>query len=178
MAFCITNAICGQDSSFVGRIIYDFSFTSTETGLDITSDVSPFLGSKQHFYIDGCNYKSYNQDGILTQLYNCGTNNYYYVNPSTQEVIEVDAKERLSNLQHIQHLPVEETVLGFTCKKVKIFTDKDTTTYWYSSAIKVPYENFKDHHYGHWAAYLVETKGALPLKYISRSKLYVMTSIA
>jgi hypothetical protein len=173
----ITNGIFGQGSSFEGRIIYDFSFTNTETGEDITSDVSHYLGSRQHYYTDGRNYKSYNQDGILTQLYNSGTNKYYFVNPSTQEVMEVDAKEGVSTLENIEHLPEEDMVLGITCRKLKIVTNKDTTTYWYSSTIKVPFENFKDHHYGHWALYLKETKGALPLKYISRSNLYTMTSI-
>ena len=163
---------------FEGRIIYKFEFFENVTGRNITDSLSPYLGSQQLYFINGNNYKSYNQDTILTQLYNSETNKYYFVTPGEQTVYMLDANEISSSLIEVKLLEDLDTILGYPCQALMIVTDQDTTISWFSPAFKVPFDNFSKHSYGHFYTYLKNTDGSLPLKYSIKNKFFTTIATA
>lgn len=167
------------DSFFTGKIIYSQEFVNPVSGDNITSEMKAHFGSEQHYFVNETNYKAYNELGELKQLYNGGSaNKYYFVNPQTKDVMRLDATEVTSRIVSIENLEEIEEVMNLKCNMIKIVTDTDETTYWYNSSIRVPMENFTGHLFGHWALYLKNTNGALPLKYLTKSSSYHMESTA
>lgn len=168
----------GQDLSFQGKITYKFEFIKTETGEDLSSQLGPYLGMEQHYFVNEHNYKAFTEKGVLTQLYIGQTNKFYFVNPMDQSVMELDARENPTPLAKIETFEGSERIADIDCRKLIIRTENDETTYWYAPSVAVPYQNFKNHRYGNWGAYLEATQGALPLKYVVKNKIYTIIATA
>lgn len=155
----------GQSNNFTGKIIYEYQFQEPQTEKDITNQMSQSFGKEQHYFVNAHNYKAYDENGKLKQLYNSDTNKYYFENPNTGQLMVLDAKTTIAEIVSVQHSDETKEILGRLCKKVTVKTTRDETVYWYSSEIKVNPENFTNHKFGGWSTYLKETNGALPLKY-------------
>jgi len=168
----------GQTNSFTGLIIYDYQFQNPVTGEDISEQMAHFLGKEQHYYINDHSYKSYNENGNLGQLYNSKTNKYYFVNPGSGQLMELDAANSSSEKVSVHHLDETETILGMQCKKLTVKTESSETTYWYSPQIKVNRTVYENHHFGDWATYMNASSGALPLKFVVKNQNYTWTSTA
>lgn len=140
--------------------------------------ISEYLGSEQHYYIDGKNYKSFNEKGEFSQLYNSKTNIYHYIDPNSGEVVDFDASENAPNIISINHFDERKEILGYNCKRVVIISEASETEYWFSADLKVDPEVFKEHAFGEWATLLKETKGGLPLEYTVKTQYYNWSSTA
>lgn len=174
----ISTVISAQDSFFSGKILYDYKFENPNTGEDITKILSTQLGKEQHYYIDGKSYKSYNEKGEFSQLYNSSTNTYYFVQPQTGSLMQLDASNSMDSVISINKLSDTEMILGMESKKLIVISQNSETVYWYNESIKVDPNIFKNHEFGEWASYLAATNGALPLKYTVKTQYYNWTSTA
>lgn len=163
---------------FSGKIVYQYDFKDTKSGNNITDQLSGIIGSEQHYFMNSKNYKAFDEDGNLVQLYNAESNKYYFPNPNSGEIMEIDGSVMMSEIISVTKLEGTETILGMTCKILVVTTDTDETTYFYSDEIAVDPSNFSQHKFGGWSEYMKASNGALPLKYILKNKQYTWTATA
>lgn len=163
---------------FAGKIIYKYSFTDLK-GNDISDKVAPFLGREQHYYIDGKNYKAYDEKNNWMQLYNSATNKYYYFNKD-KTAQQFDGAMVTSQKFEVTKLNKTEKVAGYDCQAIQVETNDATTIYYFSPAVKIDYKTFSKHSFGEWNKYLEATQGALSLKFImtDHKNGYIWTSVA
>lgn len=167
-----------NERDFSGKIVYQYDFRDTKSGNNITDQLSGIIGSEQHYFINSNNYKAFDEDGNLVQLYNADSNKYYFPNPNTGKIMEIDGSFMMSEIISVTKLEGTETILGKTCKILVVATKTDETTYFYSDEIAVDPSNFSQHKFGGWSEYMKASNGALPLKYILKNEQYTWTSTA
>lgn len=170
-------ALC-QSNSFSGKIIYEYQFFDPQSGADITGQMSTLLGKEQHYFILDDSYKAYDEDNNFEQLYTGSDNKYFFPNPTTNEIMVIDASFSMSEIISVTHKEETETILGKVCKQVVIKTTTDETVYFYSEDIAVDPSKFSEHALGQWNAFLKASNGSLPLKYVVKNEQYVWNSIA
>ncbi|MEQ9089833.1 MAG: hypothetical protein RIE52_02015 [Balneola sp.] len=164
--------------NFSGKIVYEYSFKETKSVKDMTKQMSSLLGMQQHYFVNSGNYKALDENGEFKQLYNSVDNKYYFPNPNTNKIMEIDASLQMSEIVSVKEAEGTETILGRICKKVVVVTKTDETTYFYNSEIAVDPSKFSKHLFGGWSTYLEATNGALPLKYVVKNDNYTWTSTA
>lgn len=167
-----------QNKNFIGRILYKNAFT-TPTGVDLTAQLSGVMGAEQDYYINENNYKSVlNGSAITMQLFNGATNKYYMILPN-KTAQEIDATIVSDSVLSVEHIKAADTlILGRKCPSVVIKTAESLTIYFYDPTLKVDKVPFNKHEFGNWNRYLQESNGALPIKYISQSKMFTWTAEA
>ncbi len=163
---------------FNGKITYEYEFLDPSTREDITKEMAKSYGEKQYYFISNNSYKSYDENNNFRQLYNGSTNKYYFVNPSNNEIMVLDASYSISEVISITHSEETKMILGKLCKQVVIKTDQDKTTYFYNEDLRVDQSMFSGHLFGNWNTFLKASNGALPLEYISESENYIWISTA
>lgn len=174
----LSSTLYAQINNFTGKIIYEYTFQNPETGQDITNQLALDFGLEQHYFINSSNYKAFDENGDFVQSYNSETNKYYFLNPSTDQVMVIDASTKTSDNVEVIHFEDTEIILGKECKKVVVKTTIAETIYYYSEEIRVNPEPFLGHEFGSWSNYIKATNGALPLKYIVKNKEYTWISLA
>ena len=122
---------------FNGKITYEYEFLDPSTREDITKEMAKSYGEKQYYFISNNSYKSYDENNNFRQLYNGSTNKYYFVNPSNNEIMVLDASYSISEVISITHSEETKMILGKLCKQVVIKTDQDKTTYFYNEDLRV-----------------------------------------
>jgi len=174
--FTILPSATVKQEYFEGKIVYDIIYLSTTDGKPYSKpnyDFSP----KQTYYTNAKNYKSYRADGKLEQLYNAKDNTYYYCGIADNSVTIIDAGQGYGAAEVVKST-AKETILGYECNSITLKKIDSETTYFYSDKIKVDPKPFLKHYLGNWNQYLYETNGALPLKYVVKSKEYTMIATA
>lgn len=156
----------GSEESFSGKILYQYTFTDL-SGKDMTDKMTPFVGKEQHYFISGKNYKAYDENNNLTQLYNAETNTYYSVNKdkTAQKLDGATVTSQRFEVK-VKNLAATEKIAGYDCKSVQIETDGASTIYYYSPKVKIDAKVFAKHSLGEWNKYLETTQGCLALKYV------------
>jgi hypothetical protein len=170
--------LVAQTSYFSGKIVYDYQFLNPDSGEDITEKMSSIYGSEQHYYIHHDSYKAFDEKNNFGQLYNGSDNKYYYLNPNTKDVMEIEASIQTSEIASISHTDKTASILGRNCKQLIIRTNTEETVYFYSDEIKVNPSNFSGHKLGDWSEYLKASNGSLPLKYIVKTENFTWVSTA
>ncbi len=172
-------AFKSSEKDFAGKIVYQSKFTDL-AGNDITDRMAAYLGREQHYYINGKNYKSYDEKENLTQLYQAATNTYYAVGKD-KTAQKIDAATGASGKQTVKHLEGRERIAGYDCKALQMETDAGMVVYYYSPRVKVDPKAYAKHHFGDWKAYLEATQGCLPLKQVITSTkngfIWAMTAV-
>ncbi len=163
LGLALTSAI-PDGSNFTGKIGYKYSFTDLD-GKDITSNKGSELGFEQYYFVSDSNYKSYDEENNITQLYDSRSNTYYgFWKDKTSQ--RIDALYRSSQQYIITKLDKKETILGYKCKAIRVETDNASTVYYYSPQFKIDIKGFAKHNFGDLNKYLETTDGALALKYV------------
>lgn len=157
-------AFKSSEKDFTGKIVYQYKFKDL-AGNDLTDRMAAYVGREQHYYINGKNYKAYDEKENLMQLYNSATNTYYAV-AKDKTAQKMDAAQGASPKHEVKHLDEREQIAGYDCKAVQIETDEATIVYYYSPQIKVDPKVYARHHFGEWDKYLAATQGCLPLKHV------------
>lgn len=174
VVFSAVSAIPGP-GGFTGQIHYTYSFTDLE-GRDITEKAAAVMGREQYYFVTDSSYKSYNEENVITQLYNSSSNTYYgFWKDKTAS--RIDALTRTSQQYKVTKLGKTETILGYDCMAIQVETDNTTTVYYYSPLLRINYQAYQKHNFGEWRNYLEATNGALSLKYIitNPQKGYIWT---
>jgi len=161
--------------AFEGYIMYEYQYIDS-LGEDVTAQLSPSMGSEQHYFIDSSNYVALNENEELIQLYNSATNTYYFV-------IEGQIKSLSASFQYpkntvIEKSEVSDTIIDFDCNAVVFTSEMSETTYFTNDSIFVEPLAFTEHIFGNWALFLKETEGALPLKFITKSNGIIQIATA
>jgi hypothetical protein len=125
------------------------------------------VGTGTLYYINDGNYKSYTENKKPVQLY-IGSTNQYYSFVLGKDMPAIDADKGATN-SVVTHLNQTATIAGYPCHSLQIAGNGTTTTYFYSSKIRVNPASFAKHRYGSWHTYLQASKGALPLRFIVRN---------
>lgn len=160
---------------FEGKILYQYQYLDKQ-GKDITTQIKSNEDAEQHYFINAHNYKSKNERGELTQLYNASTNQYYF--NVGLELQVVDAAKEFPKEFQFKAQPEKQTILGRPCRSLLMTSEIGPTTYFYSKKVRVNAEPFSKHRFGNWNRYLNETKGALPLKFVMVSERYTLVATA
>ena len=150
-------------SYFSGKIVYTYQFADGN-GRDITNTLSKLLGKEQHYFVNDQSYKSYDEKGHYKQLYNSGSNTYYYFTSDTT-AHRIDASKITSKVFAVKQLEDKEKIAGYDCSSVEIKTDDATTTYFFTPLVAVHPTVFARHKFGEWDRILLATNGAIPLKF-------------
>ncbi len=120
--------------------------------------------SEMHYFISEENYKSLNEKGTLTQLFNGSTNKYFFNNQGQVQVI--DASFKFPQSGTVSKLAGDTTILNHNCEKLLIKSENDQTIYYVTKDLIVDQNLFEDHNFGNWNLFLKSTNGALALKYV------------
>jgi hypothetical protein len=174
----LTTSFTSDKETFIGKIVYKNSYADLQ-GNDMTEKVSSVFGREIHYFIDGKNYKAYDEKDNWIQLYNSGTNTYYHFNRD-KTAMKLDGAMQTSQKIEVTKLDLREKIAGYDCQAIQIETDHSTTIYYYSPALKTDAKAFTKHNFGEWNKYLEATDGALTLKFIitNSKEGYVWTSVA
>ena len=151
----------GQSEFFEGRIKLTMKYYDSDN-----NEIDPeTIGrdKEMNYFISNGNYKSLNEDGVLSQLFNSETNRYYFNNNGTIQYI--DASMPFPQEGKVEILDGGAKILNQECKKLKITSESNITTYYYSSGITINPEYYANHNVGNWNTYLSASSGALSLKY-------------
>ena len=151
----------GQSNEFQGKITYQIQYLdSLGNKLDRGS---PKKDRKMYYFISNGNYKSLNEKGEISQLYNSSSNKYYFNYQG--QIQSVDASIQFPKSGKVKKLKGEQKVLGKNCKSLRITSELGITTYFYSDDVKVNHKDFTNHNFGNWNLFLKSTLGSLAIKY-------------
>lgn len=158
----ILNACAPEPTFFTGKISLKTRYYDS-LGIEVAAKL---IGrdAEMHYYVAGGNYKSLNQDSVLTQLYNSATNQYYFNNQNQFQV--VDATYRYPVMGKVTEPEGTETIQGRACKKVTIQSESETTTYYYSDEVRVDRSLYTKHNFWNWNLLMEASGGGVPLKYV------------
>ncbi|MEQ8581037.1 MAG: hypothetical protein RIC30_05020 [Marinoscillum sp.] len=119
--------------------------------------------TEMHYFVSEGNYKSLNEKGVITQLFNSSSNKYFFNNQGQIQVM--DASFKYPQTGTVKQLSGEEEILELKCSKLTIESESDFTTYYFSPELTVNKELYQNHNFGNWNLFLNSTNGALALKY-------------
>lgn len=158
----ILNSCASEPTFFNGKISLETRYYDS-LGIEVDAKL---IGrdSEMHYYVAGGNYKSLNQDSILTQLYNSATNQYYFANQNQFQMVDATYKHPV--MGKVTEPEGTETVLGKACKKVTIQSESETTTYYYSDELRVDKSLYTKHNFWNWNLFMEASGGGVPLKYV------------
>jgi hypothetical protein len=176
--FCLVLLICAkltssfaQNQYFSGKITYQNLFFSL-AGKDITLQVNKMMGAEQFYYTNAHNYKSeLNGTAITSLIYNGKSNTLYTIFPNNTAQ-KVDGITQSDSIVKITYFEKDTVISERKCKGLSMEGLKSSYIYYYDPLISVEVENFKDHNYGNWNDYLVASKGALPILYITKTPYF------
>ena len=161
LLFGLTLNLNAQSDFFEGRISLKLQyFDSLGNAIDAAT-----IGrdSEMHYYVSDGNYKSLNEKGVITQLFNSSTNKYYFNNQGQIQVLDASVKFPQTGVAN--QLEGELEVLGRTCKKLSIESENDFTIYYYAEDLTVNKDYYQKHNFGNWNLFLNSSNGAIALKY-------------
>lgn len=172
--FCYMNS---HSQSFEGMLVYSVSYESKSTY--ITSDqLNRLMGTKYWYAIKGGNYKSvFNGNFIKLQIYRSDENRNYSLTAKSDILYYEDYSENKDKALSYEIKKNQDTIMGVPCNLIIVKAEKSKTSYYFNSSYKVNPELFKGHNYGNWY-YIVSKTKALPLKTITETEQFIMTSIA
>jgi len=173
----LLNSCFLQSQDFEGMIVYSVNYDSKST--DVTSDqLNSLMGTKQWYAIKGGNYKSvFNGNFIKLQIYRSDENRNYSLTAKSDILYYEDYSENKDKALSYEIKKNQDTIMGVPCDLIIVKAEKSKTSYYFNSSYKVNPELFKRHNYGNWY-YMVSKTKALPLKTVTETEQFIMTSIA
>lgn len=153
--------LSGQSNKFQGKITYNIQYLDSLRNKINAESLKK--DQKMYYFISNGNYKSLNEKGEITQLYNHSSNKYFFNYQG--QIQAMDASLKFPKSGRVKKLEGQQTVLNKTCKKLSITSELGTTTYFYSEDMKVDYRKFTNHNFGNWNLFLNSTLGSLSIKY-------------
>lgn len=168
-------SILAQKEPFEGYIIYRYQYFDLD-GNDISAKMLTEKDSVQHYYINKANYVTYNQNQVLSQLYNSGTNQYFY--SRANDIYVLDAGKSTSSKSTYKKQKEEKTILGNKCYTLQKGEGSNKMIYYVSENIWIDPSPFQNHNLGNWNEFLKQSKGRLALQITTFHEDYYQTMTA
>ena len=177
----IVNLSFCQEKEFEGIINYKLVVKNPTPELISDSLWTARVGkttSIHKYYYKGSNYKNI-IDGKELQIYKPKTNEIYNYRIEKDTIFSnvLNTSKSIDSIKSMDRIDETENILGYECRKLVFKTKLSETTYYYSSKLNIPAENYINHHYGNWYEYLKETN-ALPLKIVIKNRFLHMVITA
>ena len=167
--------VLGQ--AYEGQILYDISY-QTKTDQPSSEQLNNLLGTKQAYIIKNGSYKSaFNGRFIRLQVYKPNENKGYTLTSKSDTLYYEDYSKNIDKALSYEIKRNQDTIMGIPCDLIIVKAEKSKTSVYFNSKYKVNPELFKNHNYGNWYYIISKTK-ALPLKTITETEQFIMTSIA
>ncbi len=165
----------GPAKLFSGRIVLTQRFEDPKTHAALSTFNGHKLDALQRYEIAGNNYRSFNEAGLLVQLYRGDENVYYSVSAGKPQ--PRDAGKPTYSVRVIRRSSETQTVLGRKCRRIDVETDDGavTTYYFDPDGPRVDVKAFRRHAFGGWNRYLEATDGALSLRTIVHHPEFTFT---
>lgn len=172
--FCYMNI---HSQSFEGMLVYSVNYESKSS--NVTSDqLNSLMGTKQWYAIKEGNYKSvFNGNFIKLQIYRNDENRNYNLTAKSDTLYYENYNVNKDKPLSYEIKKNQDTIMGISCDLIIVKTEKSKTLFYFNSDYKVNSELFKEHNYGNWHYIISKTK-ALPLKIVTETAQFIMTSVA
>ncbi len=164
--------------SFEGIIKFAYKFESKST--DFTSFVlANYFGDTSVVFFKNGKYKQLypNARGITHVIYDSKSNQYFMIYKNIDTLFYADAGSTTKKYQIGKNPSIKKTILGYSCSSVTIVSEKDTTTYFYSTALPLSYTPFVNHKMGGYNI-LTQLIKSVYLEMIYRNEYYISYSKA
>ncbi|AMR26607.1 hypothetical protein A0257_05465 [Hymenobacter psoromatis] len=116
-------------------------------------------------YVQGRNYKLYDKNKKLNELY-LGDKNELYTFPQGQSKLLADTARRRPAGAALKCLPTTATILGYRCHVLQLTQDRVSTLVFYSPELRIDLAGLSKCPSWGWYALLQATDGTLPLRTI------------
>ena len=150
----------GPGAEFSGCIVYENEY-QTLAGETLYYAVKP----KNWFYIQGNNFKLYDRNKQLEELY-VGAANALYTFAKGQPRLVADTARRLAPAV-LTCLPTTASILGYRCHLLRLTVGQVSTLIFYAPELRVDVAAFSRCRALGWYDLLQATDGALPLRTIT-----------
>jgi hypothetical protein len=162
---------------FEGLITYSIDYESKTTNVS-SNQLNELMGTKQYYAIKKGNYKSvFNGSFMKLQIYRNDENRNYNLTAKSDTLYYEDYSKNKDKALSFEIMRNQETIMGILCDLIVVKAEKSKTLFYFNSDYKVNPELFKGHNYGNWY-YMVSKTNALPLKTITETEQFIMTSVA
>jgi hypothetical protein len=176
IVFLICNTISSQEY-FEGLVTYSVNYESKLTNVS-SSQFNKLMGTEQYYAIKKGNYKSvFNGSFIKLQIYRSDENRNYSLTAKSDTLYYESYSKNKEKALSYEVKKNQDTIMGIPCDLIIVKTEKSKTSFYFNSDYKVNPESFKEHNYGNWYYIISKTK-SLPLKTITETEQFIMTSIA
>jgi hypothetical protein len=162
---------------FEGAVTYRNAY-KTKIASVTDDQFSAMMGTIQHYYIKGGDYKSeMNGTLMLWQLYINKDNKIYTKMANSPSAMFNEGSVNTDEVVSAVIKKDAETVLGYKCDELIITTKNSVQKYYYTSKFPVNGKLFTDHKFGNWDVYM-QKANAVPLKIIMETPQFSMESLA
>lgn len=175
--FCLNFSLYSQDYNFEGKSVYKINYESKSP--QVSSDqLNSLMGTKQIYSIKGGNYKSlFNGVFLKFQIYRNDENRIYNLTAKSDTLYYEDYSKNIDKALSYEIKKNQDTIMGLPCDLIIVKAEKSKILVYFNSNYTVNPELFKEHNYGNWYYIISKTK-ALPLKTVTETEQFIMTSIA
>ena len=111
------------------------------------------------------------------QIYRNDENRNYSLTAKSDTLYYEDYSKNKDKALSYEIKKNQDTIMGIPCDLIIVKTEKSKISYYFNSSYKVNPELFKGHNYGNWY-YIVSKTKTLPLKTVTETEQFIMTSIA
>jgi hypothetical protein len=150
----------GPGAEFSGCIVYESEY-QTMAGETLYFAVKP----KSWFYVQGNNFKLYDRNKQLAELY-LGEANALYTFAKGQPKLLADTARHPAPAS-LTCLPTTATILGYRCHVLQLVAGRVSTLVFYAPELRVNVADFSRCPSHGWYQLLQATDGALPLRTIT-----------
>ncbi|CAM1364540.1 conserved hypothetical protein [Tenacibaculum sediminilitoris] len=167
----------GIAQQFEGKIVYNNSYVSKSKNVS-NEQLTSLMGGTQVYYFKNGNYKSvFNGKFMQLLLYVNAENKLYNKFSTSNDYYWSDGNVEGEEVLNYELHKKKETILGYLCDELIIYTQKGTYTYYFNTDFKINAAQFLNHNYANWSFYTEKAK-ALPLKIIMDVSEFKSSSIA
>jgi hypothetical protein len=162
---------------FEGLITYSIDYESKTTNVS-SNQFDELMGTKQYYAIKKGNYKSvFNGSFIKLQIYRNDENRNYSLTAKSDTLYYENYSINKDKALSYEIKKNQDTIMGIPCDLIIVKAEKSTTSFYFNSDYKINSELFKQHNYSNWYYIISKTK-ALPLKTVTETEQFIMTSVA
>lgn len=176
--FLVTGNVLKSQENFEGVVKFAYKYESKSS--DFTSFIlAKYFGDTSVVFIKNGKYKQLypNARGITHVIYDSKSNQYFMIYRNIDTLFFADAGSTSTIYQIAKNPSIKKTILEYSCNSVTIVSEKDTTTYFYSSALPLSSEPFANHKMGGYNILTQLTKSVY-LEMIYRNEYYISYSKA